>query len=109
MRDGSPQVTPVWVDTDGENVLVNTALGRVKTRNMERDPRVAIAVYDPAEPYNRVLNVRGRVIDITPEGANDHIDRLAKNYTGADRYAGHRPDQTRVTVTIAVEHTTGSA
>lgn len=65
MKDGSPQISPVWIDTDGEHVLVNTAEGRVKTRNVRRDPRVAVGVYDPENTYSRVLNIRGRVVEIT--------------------------------------------
>jgi PPOX class probable F420-dependent enzyme len=87
MPDGSPQVTPVWVDTDGRDVLVNTADGRLKVHNVRRDPRVALDVTDRANPYVAVL-IRGRVVDISAEGARDHIDRLARRYTGAERYPG---------------------
>ena len=79
MPDGRPQVTPVWCDFDGTHVLVNTAKGRQKDRNMRRDPRVAIALADPDNPY-RYLEVRGRVVEITEQGANEHIDRMAKKY-----------------------------
>jgi PPOX class probable F420-dependent enzyme len=95
MPDGSPQVTPVWVDFDGEYILVNSAIGRLKDRNIRRDPRVAIELQDPDDPY-RYLQVRGTVVEITTEGADASIDRLAKKYTGAERYGNHRPDQTRV-------------
>ena len=108
MPDGSPQISPVWVDTDGTNVLINTAAGRLKTRNIERDPRVAVAVLDPASPYERVLNIRGRVISVSPEGADDHIDSLAKKYLGVDSYPGRNPAEQRVILTIEVDHASGS-
>ena len=107
MADGSPQVSPVWVDTDGTHVLINTAQGRLKTRNIERDPRVAVAVYDPANAYERVVNVRGRVTEITTEGADAHIDSLARKYLGADRYPGHTDAETRVILRIAVDRAGG--
>ena len=83
MPDGSPQVTPMWVDTDGEHILVNTADGRTKTHNVRRDPRVAMSVADPENPMTGALQVRGTVTEITAEGADDHIDRLAYKYTGS--------------------------
>ncbi len=82
MPDGSPQVTPMWVDTDGEHILVNTADGRTKTLNVRRDPRVAVSVADPENPITGALQVRGTVTEITAEGADEHIDRLAHKYTG---------------------------
>ena len=85
MPDGSPQVTPVWIDYDGTHLLVNSAEGRQKDRNMERDRRVALSIQDPDDPY-RYLQVRGRVVDITTEGADDHIDQLAHHYLGLDEY-----------------------
>jgi PPOX class probable F420-dependent enzyme len=81
MPDGSPQVTPVWVDTDGERVFVNTAPGRAKTRNMERDARVALSVCDSDDPY-RYVALRGRVVSMTSEGAQEEIDRLSLKYDG---------------------------
>lgn len=102
MADGAPQVSVVWIDRDGDDVLVNTAEGRTKTRNMRRDPRVAVCLFDRGEPY-RQLMLRGHVTGFTHDGADAHIDFLAKKYTGADVYAGHRPDQQRVIVRIAVD------
>lgn len=102
MRDGAPQVSVVWVDVDGDEILVNTAEGRTKTENMRRDPRVGLCVFDQRDPY-RQLMVRGHATDFSHEGADDHIDFLAKKYTGADVYGGHRPDQQRVIVRIAVD------
>ncbi len=103
MPDGSPQVTPVWIDFDGTHVLVNSARGRQKDRNMRRDPRVAIEVSDPENPY-RYVQIRGRVVEITEEGADEHIDRLAKKYRGLDRYPWRRPGEVRVIYKILPEH-----
>src|SRR5271155_1348659 len=74
MPDGSPQVTPVWVDYDGKYVIVNTAKGRQKDKNLRRDGRVALAIPDPQNPY-RYMEIRGRVAEITEKGADDHIDK----------------------------------
>ncbi len=103
MPDGSPQVTPVWVDLDGDTILVNTAEGRVKTRNLDRDGRVAISIADQQNPY-RYIQVRGRVIGRTHEGADAHIDRLAKKYLGQDTYPFRRPGEQRVIYRIQPEH-----
>lgn len=107
MPDGSPQVTPVWVDTDGDDVLVNTAEGRLKWRNVRRDPRVALDVVDTENPYAAVY-IRGRVVEVTAEGAHEHIDRLAKRYTGADRYPLGSPDERRVLLRIRPERVSGT-
>ncbi len=106
MPDGSPQVTPVWVDTDGRQVLVNTAEGRQKTRNVRRDARVALAVTDRANPYTWAA-VRGRVVALTHEGADAHIDRLAQKYLGRERYPWRRPNERRVILKIAPEKVSG--
>ena len=79
MPDGRPQVTPVWCDFDGTFVIFNTAKGRQKDRNIRRDPRVALSILDPDNAY-RYLEIRGRVIEITEQGADEHIDKLAKKY-----------------------------
>jgi len=81
MPDGSPQVTPVWVDLDGHTVVINTAKRRLKDKNMRRDPRVALAISDPANPY-RYVQVRGRISQITEDGADAHIDKMAKEVSG---------------------------
>jgi PPOX class probable F420-dependent enzyme len=99
MPDGSPQVTPVWFDYDGKVIRVNSAKGRVKDRNMRRNPRVALSIVDPENPY-RYLELRGRVVEITEAGADAHIDRLAKKYLGQDRYPHRRAGEVRVTYTI---------
>jgi PPOX class probable F420-dependent enzyme len=100
MRDGSPQVTPVWIESNGEGVTFNTATGRVKEGNMRRDPRIAIAVVDRYDDYARVL-IRGRVVEmIEGEEADRQIDRLSKKYTGRDEYQGHKPNESRVKVVV---------
>ena len=88
MPDGSPQVTPVWVDYDGEHVLVNTARGRRKVRNVERDSRVAVSILDPEDPY-RYVTIRGTVTEVTEEGAIEHIDELARRYMDVEEYPNH--------------------
>ena len=100
MADGSPQVTPVWIDSDGEHILVNTAEGRVKTHNVRRDPRIAVGIYDPENSYSRVLNVRVRVVEITTEGAVDSIDDLSQKYNGVRPYPNHNPAQPRLLLKI---------
>jgi PPOX class probable F420-dependent enzyme len=102
MPDGSPQLTQTWVDTDGEHILVNTVQGFQKIRNLERDPRVALTVSDPANP-SRYFAVRGRVLSVTAAGATEHIEKLAQRYLGTDYpwYGGR--DQTRLLVTIAAD------
>lgn len=103
MPDGSPQVTPMWVDFDGTHILVNTAEGRQKPRNIRRDPRVAIDVIKQDKPY-AFATVRGRVVEITREGAEEHIDRLAKKYIGQDRYPWRQPGERRIILKIVPEH-----
>jgi PPOX class probable F420-dependent enzyme len=104
--DGTPQVTPVWVDYDGTHVRFNTAKGRVKQRNLDRNPKVALAIQDPENPY-RYLQVRGRVAEKTEAGADAHIDALAKKYLGQDRYPYRQPGEVRVMFKIAPEHVQG--
>lgn len=99
MPDGSPQVTPVWVDTDGEHVLVNTAIGRLKYKNILRDSRVAICVADRDNPYN-MLTIRGEVVEHSTNGAEEHIDNMAKKYLGLDKYPGRAPGEKRVLLKI---------
>ncbi len=103
MPDGSPQVTPVWVDYDGEHVLVNTAEGRQKPRNLRRDPRVALSVVDQGNAYAWVA-IRGRVVELTHENADEHIDRLSKKYLGRDSYPARKAGEQRVIVKIEPEH-----
>jgi PPOX class probable F420-dependent enzyme len=103
MPDGSPQVTPVWVDFDGKNVLFNSALGRVKDKNIRRDPRVSLAVQDPENPY-RYLEVRGRVVEITEKGADEHINKLSQKYLGKPVYPFRQSGEVRVLYKIEPEH-----
>jgi hypothetical protein len=96
------------IDTDGEDVPINTALGRFKTNNMTRDSRVVVGVYDPPSPYERVLYIRGRVASITAEGADAHIDALARKFLGVDTYRDKSPSKTRVIVRIEVDQASGN-
>lgn len=105
MPDGSPQVTPVWVDFDGTHVLVNSARGRQKDRNMQKNGLVAISILDPDNPY-RYLEIRGKVEAITEEGADAHIDKMAKKYMGKDTYPYRRPEEKRVLYKILPTRTT---
>jgi len=95
MSDGSPQSSPVWVDTEGEHIVVNSAKGRLKDRNIRSDPRVALSVTDPDNPY-RALMVRGKVVKITEDGAEGHIDKMAQKYLGQDEYPYRTPGEIRV-------------
>ena len=84
MPDGKPQVTPVWVEFDGHHVIINTAEGRQKDKNLQRDKRVALSLMDPDNPY-RYIEVRGKVVERTLNGADANIDALAKKYLGKDK------------------------
>ena len=102
MPNGSPQVTPVWIDYDGENVIFDTATGRQKDKNLQADGRVALALTDPENPY-RYLEVRGNVVERTTEGADDHINKMAKKYLGQDVYPFRQPGEVRVMYKIKPE------
>jgi PPOX class probable F420-dependent enzyme len=102
--DGTPQVTPVWVDYDGKHILVNSARGRRKDKNIEHNSAVALSMQDPDNPY-RYLEVRGRVEEITEEGADQHIDKMAKKYMGVDTYPYRQPGEVRVLYKIKPERT----
>jgi PPOX class probable F420-dependent enzyme len=103
MPDGSPQVTVVWVDVDGDEIVVNTAEGRQKPRNLRADPRVALSVAGQANPYEAAF-IRGRVVAMTHDGADDHIDKMAKKYTGQERYQMRAPGEQRLLIRIRPEH-----
>jgi PPOX class probable F420-dependent enzyme len=105
MPDGSPQVTPVWCDVEGDLVIINSAKGRQKDRNLRRDPRVSLAIIDPDNPY-RYLELRGRVVEITEQGAAAHIDKMAKKYLGVDKYPYKNPNEIRVIYKIQPDHAT---
>jgi PPOX class probable F420-dependent enzyme len=100
--DGSPHVTPVWLDYDGEHVVFNTVVGRAKGRHIRRDPRVAISVLPAADQQSGYVSVTGRA-EIVEEGANEHIDKLAKKYLGEDTYPWHQPDDRRVIVKVTTD------
>jgi PPOX class probable F420-dependent enzyme len=104
MPDGRPQVTPVWIDYDGKSLIVNTAKGRMKDRNMRRDPRVSLSILDPENPY-RYLEVRGKVSEVTEKGADAHIDKMAKKYLDKDKYPFRQPGEVRVLFKITPEKT----
>jgi len=100
--DGSPHSTVVWVDIDDDGPSFNTAAGRAKPRHLERDPRLSLTVVDPQDQY-RWIAISGRV-ELTADGADEQIDKLAKKYLGADSYPWRKPDEQRLTVRIRPEH-----
>ncbi|MEK0337596.1 MAG: PPOX class F420-dependent oxidoreductase [Nitrosopumilus sp.] len=102
MNDGSPHVAPTWVDLDGNTILINTARGRVKEKNIRRDNRIALSIYDQENPYNMVT-IRGKVTELTEEGADEHIDKLAKKYFGLDKYPNRSPGERRIILKIQPE------
>jgi len=99
MADGSPQVSPVWIDHEGELVLVNTAEGRTKLKNVTRNPKVALSIFDQGNPYNKIL-IRGTVVEITKSGAEEHIDKMAMKYRGLPKYPWREPGVSRVLIKI---------
>ncbi|HSF28539.1 MAG TPA: PPOX class F420-dependent oxidoreductase [Nitrosopumilaceae archaeon] len=103
MKDGSPQITPTWIDFDGKAILINTAEGRVKQKNLSRDPRIAISIVDHNNPYNMVT-IRGKVMEQTSEGADEHIDKLTKRYLGFDNYPYRSPTEKRIIIKILPEN-----
>lgn len=108
MPDGTPQVSPVWFEFDGKNIIINSAKGRVKDKNMRRDARVGLNIQDPDNPYRHV-SIRGRVVQITEDGADAHIDKLTKKYINQDTYPYRGPGEVRVIYKIEPEaaHTMG--
>jgi PPOX class probable F420-dependent enzyme len=107
MPGGQPQVTPVWVDYDGRYVVINTAEGRQKDKNLQRDRRVALSILDPDNPY-RYLEVRGHVAERTRDGADQHIDAMAKKYLDKDKYPFRQPNEVRVLYRIEPDHITST-
>lgn len=103
MKDGSPQITPTWIDFDGNTILINTAEGRTKQKNISRDSRVAVSIVDQNNPYHMVT-IRGKVTEQTSKGADEHIDKLAKRYLGVDKYPFRSPTEKRVIIKIAPEN-----
>lgn len=104
MPDSSPQVTPIWFNTDGVHILINTAKGRIKDRNMRARPQVALCIQDPSNPY-RYLQIRGRVVEFTTDGADEHIDALTLKYRGLPKYPSRQPSEQRVKYKIQIEKT----
>ena len=103
MKDGSPHVTPTWVDIENGNILINTAIGRIKQKNISRDPSVALAIADQNNPYDMVT-IRGKVIEqISGDPAEEHIDKLAKKYIDKDKYPGRSPGEKRILLKIKPE------
>ena len=102
MPDGSPHVSPVWVDVEGNTIVINSAEGRLKDKNVRKDKRVALSVTDPDNPYHSVM-IRGRVVEITNDGADRHIDQMAKKYLGQDKYPFRQPGEKRVLYKIEPE------
>ncbi len=102
MKDGTPQVTPVWFSWDGKNILINSAKGRLKDKNMRARPYVAVTIQDPNNPY-RYLEVRGKVVEISSQGGREHINALSKKYTGNPVYQGS-PDEERVIYRVQPDH-----
>jgi PPOX class probable F420-dependent enzyme len=102
MKDGWPQITPTWVDIEDGKILVNTAEGRIKQKNISRDGRIAISVADQNNPYHMVT-VRGRVVEQTNTGADEHVDKLAKKYLGVEKYPLHSPNEKRIIIKIKPE------
>ncbi len=95
MADGTPQVTPVWFNTEGSYILLNSATGRLKDKNMRNRPNVALCIADPKNPY-RYLQIRGKIVEFTNKNAEEHIDILNMKYHGNPNYPGHNPAQPRV-------------
>ena len=102
MPSGAPHITQTWVDTDGEHILINTFEGSQKSRNVRRDPRVAVNVVDPTNPW-RIANVRGRVVEVTTQDADRHIDQLARKYLGVETYPRRIPGQVRLILKITAD------
>ena len=102
MADGSPQVTPVWVELQGDQIVFNTDARRIKFRNIRRDPRVAISIIDQQNPYQQA-SVRGRVVEWQPDKTGAHIDKLARKYMDVDIYPYHEPGEQRVIVEVIPE------
>jgi len=99
LDNGSPHVAPTWIDHDGDIILINTVIGRIKEKNVRNDPRVALSISDQENPYHMV-SIQGKVVEITTNGADDHIDKLAKRYLGVDSYPLKSPQEKRIILKI---------
>jgi PPOX class probable F420-dependent enzyme len=105
-RDGSPHITPMWADMEGDVILINTFESSAKSKNIKKDPRIAISVVESNNPYNMV-SIKGTVIDQTTEGADEHLKKLAKRYLGIGKYYYREPNRKRVILKIKPEKATG--
>jgi PPOX class probable F420-dependent enzyme len=105
MQDGSPQVAPLWMDREGDTIILNTTRSRQRTKNLRRDQRVAITVFDQDNPYPNV-SIRGRAVEITEEGAEEHIDKLGMKYLGKPKYPydDRTPKDPRILIRVEAEH-----
>ena len=101
MADGFPQVAPVWVDRDGDVIILNSTRSRQRTKNLKKDPRVAISVFDQNNPYSNV-SIRGKVVEITEKDAEEHIDKMSMKYNGTPKYPRHDPKDPRVMIKVEV-------
>ncbi|MDE1845962.1 MAG: PPOX class F420-dependent oxidoreductase [Candidatus Micrarchaeota archaeon] len=103
MPDGSPQVSAVWIDREVDLIVFNTAVGRAKYRNLVKDKRIALSIADATNPYSEIW-IRGKVVEITEEGADAHIDKLAQKYLGKEKYPMRQPGERRVIIRVEAEH-----
>jgi PPOX class probable F420-dependent enzyme len=99
MPDGSPQAAAVWVDREGDTIILNAARSRQRTKNLKRDPRVAISIFDQANPYSSV-SIRGKAVEITEKGGEEHIDKMSMKYNGTPKYPNHDPKDPRVLIRV---------
>jgi PPOX class probable F420-dependent enzyme len=105
-RDGSPQVSPIWVDYDGTHIILNSEKKRAKVKNLQRDPRVSVSVFNQENPYDYV-QISGKAVEITPEGGADGIDKMAQKYLGQETYPWNKAGDVRVVIKIEPEAVTG--
>jgi PPOX class probable F420-dependent enzyme len=103
MQNGSPHVSPVWVDREGDLILINTAEGRVKSKYLKQNSKVALSIFNQENPYEKVI-ISGHVIEATKKGADEHIDKLSKKYLGKERYPQHQPGIDRILIKIEPDH-----
>ncbi|MGA2874586.1 MAG: PPOX class F420-dependent oxidoreductase [Nitrososphaerales archaeon] len=104
MPDGSPQVAPVWVDRDGDTIILNATGTRQRTKNLKKDPRVAISIFEQNNPYSNV-SIRGKAVEITQKGAEEHIDKMSMKYNGTPKYPYHDPKDPRVLIRVEATRT----
>ncbi len=104
-KDGSPQIAPVWVDREGDVILLNATESRQRYKNLKRDPRVALSIFEQSNPYSKVI-IRGKAVELTRKGAKEHIDKLNNKYHGTSKYPYHDPKDPRVIIRIQPERET---